>query len=297
MNTDSVHLVPSTKHEVPLDLFRNQPALAPELLQAVSGIKPPEYEQISLGSETLTDCKPTEYRCDSTVLLGDPKRPDLAIVVEVQLKPDERKRYSWPVYLSTLRARRECPVTLLVLCPDKNTTAWCREPIESGHQGWVLRPWVLNLTEAPAVTDLDKARALPELAILSTVAHADGPDRKAVLTAFAEALEVTDRDRGELYHDYVRSQLSAAARHCLEEIMQAGVYEWQSDFALKHIAEGEAKGRVEGEIELLLIVLESRGFTIDDDLRERISSCQDLEQIHTWARRAVTAESLDKIFT
>ncbi|HLV71710.1 MAG TPA: hypothetical protein VKY91_02915 [Vulgatibacteraceae bacterium] len=293
---------------MPLDLFRNQPALAPELLQAVSGIKPPEYEQISLGSEALTDCNPTEYRCDSTVLLGDPERPDLAIVVEIQLRPDRRKRYSWPVYLSTLRARRECAVTLLVLCPNKATADWCRQPIESGHHGWILRPWVLSLTEVPAVTDVDQARSLPELAVLSTVANADGPDRKAVLTAFAEALEVTDRDKGELYHDYVRSQLSEAARHCLEEIMQAGVYEWQSDFALKHIAEGKAEGKIEGkaegkiegklegEIELLLVVLESRGFVIGDDLRQRIASCQDLEQIHVWARNAVTASSLDEVF-
>ncbi|MFG2085505.1 MULTISPECIES: hypothetical protein [unclassified Spirillospora] len=83
--------------------------------------------------------------------------------------------------------------------------------------------------------------------------------------------------------------------------MQAGVYEWQSDFALKHIAEGKiegkVEGKVEGEIELLLIVLESRGFTIDDDLRRRVTSCQDLEQIHTWARHAATASSLDEIFT
>ena len=305
MNTDSVHLMPSVDHEVPLELIRNRPALAPELLQAASGIKPPEYEQISLGSETLTDCKPTEYRCDSTVLLGDPKKPDLAIVVETQLDQKERKRYTWPVYLATLRARQECPVTLLVLCPDEKTAAWCREPIESGHQGWVLRPWVLNLQEAPAVTDLETARSMPELAILSTVAHADGPDQKAVLTAFAEALRFTDRDKGELYHDYVRSQLSEAARHCLEEIMQAGTYEWKSDFALKHIAEGKAEGRVEGkaegrvegEIELLLIVLESRGFTIDGECRKRITTCQDLEQIHTWARRAATAEYLDEIFS
>lgn len=301
MTTGSVPPMLSAKHEVPLDLIRNQPALAPELLQAVSGIKPPEYEQISLGSEALTDCKPTEYRCDSTVLLGDPEHPDLAIVVEIQLKPEKRKRYTWPVYLSTLRARKECPVTLLVLCQDKRTTAWCREPVETGHQGWVLRPWALSLTDVPAVTDPDKARSLPELAILSTVAHADGPDRKAVLKAFAEALEVTERDRGELYHDYVLARLSAAARHSLEEIMQAEVYEWQSDFALKHIAEGraegEVKGRVEEAVDALLIVLESRGFTIDEDLRQRITTCQDLEQIHTWMRRAATASSLNEIFT
>ncbi|GAA2291364.1 hypothetical protein GCM10010402_57260 [Actinomadura luteofluorescens] len=296
--------MPSANHELPIALFRDQPALAPEILQAVSGIKPPEYEHISLGSECFNDDNPTEYRADSTVLLGDPKRPELAIIVENQLRPDRRKRFSWPVYLSTLRARRECPVTLLALCPNETTSAWCREPIEMGHEGWVLRPWVLNLAEAPAVIDVDKARALPELAILGTPAHADGPHRKAVLTAFAEALEVTDRDRGERYHDYVRSQLSEAARHCLEEIMQADVYEWQSDFARKHIAEGEARGRAEGEAkgkaegeaELLLIVLEGHGFTVDDELRRRITACTDLQQIQIWARRVGTARTLDEIF-
>lgn len=83
--------------------------------------------------------------------------------------------------------------------------------------------------------------------------------------------------------------------------MQAGTYEWKSDFALKHIAEGkaegEAKGKLAGEIELLLIVLESRGFTIDGDIHQRITTCQDLQQIHTWARRVTTAQTLDEIFT
>ncbi|TDD76563.1 hypothetical protein E1293_27030 [Actinomadura darangshiensis] len=70
--------------------------------------------------------------------------------------------------------------------------------------------------------------------------------------------------------------------------MKAGTYEWQSDFALKHIAEGEVK--------VLLIVLESHGFTLDGDLRQRITTCQDPQQIQTWARRVATAETLDEVF-
>lgn len=292
--------MPSADHELPIALLKDQPALAPELLQAVSGIKPPEYEHIGLGSDTFTDNDPTEYRADTVVILGEPKRPDLAIVVENQLRPDPRKRFVWPVYLSTLRARRECPVTLLVLCPDKATSAWCRAPIETGHEGWALRPWVLNLAEAPAVVDVEKARALPELAILSTPANADGPHRKAVLTAFAEALEVTDHDRGSKYHDYVRSKLSVAARHCLEEIMQADVYEWQSDFARKHIAEGEArgeaKGKAEGKAEAVLDLLKLRGLTVDDESRQRIVGCTDLKQVEIWFARAAFAQTLDEVF-
>ncbi|SPT58904.1 Uncharacterised protein [Actinomadura madurae] len=87
--------------------------------------------------------------------------------------------------------------------------------------------------------------------------------------------------------------------------MQAGTYEWKSDFALKHIAEGKAEGKaegriegeVEGEIKVLLVVLEARGFTIDDDLRQRITNCKDLQQLDNWVRRAATAQTLDEIFT
>lgn len=271
---------------------RTSPRWLPSFCRPYLASKPPEYEHIGLGSDTFTDNYPTEYRADTVVILGEPKRPDLAIVVENQLRPDPRKRFVWPVYLSTLRARRECPVTLLVLCPDKATSAWCRTPIETGHEGWALRPWVLNLAEAPAITDVEKARALPELAILCTPANADGPHRREVLTAFAEALEVTDRDRGSKYHDYVRSKLSDAARDCLEEIMQADVYEWQSDFAHKHIAEGKAKG----EAKSILRALELRGLTVDDESRKRITSCTDLEQLDVWFSRAMSARTVDEIF-
>ncbi|TDE34045.1 hypothetical protein [Actinomadura sp. 6K520] len=85
--------------------------------------------------------------------------------------------------------------------------------------------------------------------------------------------------------------------------MQVGTHEWDIDLALERIAEGRADGWVEGWVEgwfegateVLLIVLKSRGFTIDDDDRKRITSCQDLEQIRNWARRAATAESLDEV--
>ncbi|TDC89143.1 hypothetical protein [Actinomadura sp. 7K507] len=87
--------------------------------------------------------------------------------------------------------------------------------------------------------------------------------------------------------------------------MKSRTHGWNIDLALKRIAEGTANGWVEGWVkgwfegasEVLLIVLEARGFAIDDDLRERIASCRDPEQMHTWARRAATAESLDEIFS
>ena len=106
------------KHEGLLALFRNRPTLAPELLQDALGLELPPWSEARVESAEFTQVVPTEYRADLVVLLLDGK-PILAIVVEVQLSRDEDKRKSWPLYLTSLRSRVNCPTVLLVVAPDK----------------------------------------------------------------------------------------------------------------------------------------------------------------------------------
>ena len=98
----------SMQHEGLLLLFRNRPALAPELLRDALGMQLPAWSEARVESAELTEVVPTEYRADLVVLLLEGK-PIFAIVVEVQLSPDEEKRYTWPVYLTHMRARLRCP--------------------------------------------------------------------------------------------------------------------------------------------------------------------------------------------
>jgi hypothetical protein len=49
-------------------------------------------------------------------------------------------------------------------------------------------------------------------------------------------------------------------------------------------AEGEARGRAEGEAARLLRVLAARGFTVPDDIRQRIESCRDLPRLRSVGR-------------
>lgn len=290
--TDSLHCVPTIDHELPLELIRNRPQLAPELLRTVFGIRVPDHDRVTLGSESYAACNPAERRCDATVLLGDPDAPALGIVVEVQLRYAERKSFTWPAYLADLRARLECPVTLLVLCPDEATAQKCARPIDLGPPGWVMYPRALCPERLPAVTDLGKARVLPELAVLSAPVHADGPHAQAVVHSVCAAFEAVHPDIGALYHDYVASRLSAAARKLLEETMKLDSYQWQSEFALRHIAEG----RAEGEAKSILIVLAARDIPVSDHIRDRITGCTDLQQLERWVRRAATIDTADELF-
>ncbi len=60
--------------------------------------------------------------------------------------------------------------------------------------------------------------------------------------------------------------------------------------------EGLEEGRAEGEIDAIFNVLDVRGLDISDDTRERICQCNDLNQLKTWVRKAVTVTSVDELF-
>lgn len=64
-------------------------------------------------------------------------------------------------------------------------------------------------------------------------------------------------------------------------------YKWTSDFAKTHIAMGEAK--------MLLLVLEARGIAVPDDVRERVTSCADPEQLERWIQRAVVIDKAEDL--
>lgn len=69
-------------------------------------------------------------------------------------------------------------------------------------------------------------------------------------------------------------------------------YEYQSDFARKYVAEGEAKEAARS----LLVVLQARGITVPDSVRERILAQKQPEQLRRWLDKAVVASSLSAIF-
>ncbi len=300
----SVRDMPSLLHETLVEMFRHRPSLAAELLVGALGMELPGYEQARVAPGELTEVAPTEYRADVVVVLTAAEAPVLAVVVEVQLGCDGGKRWSWPVYLSTLRARLHCPAVLLVVCVEAATAAWCATPIELGHPGWALTPLVLGPDRVPVVTEGDAAAQAPELAVLSAMAHGADPGRSGVLDALISALGAVDVQRSTLYSDVVFAALPVAARRYLEALMTSPTYEYQSEFVRRYVfqgraegrLEGEAKGEAKGEARAVLAVLDARGVDVPEAVHTRITECSDLDQLDGWVRRAVTADSVEDLF-
>lgn len=287
--------MPSQLHEVLLLLFRNRPSLAPELLRDALDVALPEYSEARIDAADLTQVQPAEYRADLVVLLLH-NEPVLGIVVEVQLSPDDRKGYVWPVYVANLRARLQCPVFLLVVTASEATARWAGRPIDLGASN-SFTPFVIGPSGVPWVTSEEQARADPELAVLSAMAHGQDPDveRSAQVANAAQMASMgLDEDRATLYCDLVQFALSEAARRALQN-MDPAKYEYQSEFARRYVAqgreEGREQGRAAGRADLLAKLLAHRFGQLPGAAHERLATAT-IEELDAIGERLLSARTL-----
>ncbi|GAA1631742.1 hypothetical protein GCM10009828_069470 [Actinoplanes couchii] len=278
-----------------MELFRDRPALAAELLEGPLPGDMPQFDEAHLFSAELNALTPTERRADAVITLTREGNLVMAVVVEVQRRADADKHRSWPAYVATLRDRLRCHVALLVICTSRRVAEWAREPIYLGPPGSVITPVAIGPAQIPNITDPREAREHPELAVLSAITHADDPGIDLLFKAYLAALDVLEPDRSLLYHDYVLSALSPLPRKLLEELMMTAEYQYKSDWARNLVAEGKAEGKVENQAESVLTVLDAKGVAVSAKARSVITNCTDLAQLNEWLRRAVTAERIEDL--
>jgi hypothetical protein len=108
-----------------------------------------------------------------------------------------------------------------------------------------------------------------------------------------EGLVLVFRNRPELAPELLGGK---AARGALEELMELGTYQYQSEFARKYVAQGREEGLHEGERTALLKVLEARGLVVKQRARQRILACTNSAQLDLWLRRAVSVRSTEELF-
>ncbi|GLX04520.1 hypothetical protein Misp03_14470 [Microbispora sp. NBRC 16548] len=300
----NVSRVPKFIHQQTVDFFHNQPIAAVALLREVGGIELPRFARATAEAVDATQLTSVEYRADAVVVLRDGSgTARLAVIVEVQLRRDAKKRFSWPVYAAALRARLQCDTALLVICMNRAVGRWCEQPISMGPSGTVT-PVAIHSDRLPLVTDPDEARRHPELAVLSVAMNGDHPDIDKAMEVMLEGLNELDRKGAQLYLSYVFGLVPTVVGERLKELLMTASADYEkvigaryfSEWVNKGLEQGLEQGRAEGEIEAILTVLDARGLDIPAEARERISRCSDLHLLEKWIRRAVTVTSVDELF-
>ncbi|MGH3247670.1 MAG: hypothetical protein ACRDOI_15880 [Trebonia sp.] len=301
-------------HEAPLELIRQHPDLAVDLVRAMTGVLMPDDVKADLGPTSLNAVVPAEFTADSVVVVTDKatKKPALVIVVEPQGRDDRTKAYSWPAYLANVREAVQCPrAVLIVVCPDPREAEKCRQVIPMGHPGWDLWPVVIDPLHAP-----DAAGADPYLILFLACLPALDMESEAGARQVLAAI----RDTGASHANRKRltaiilKRASDAARQILEDMMSTA--EWKDDFIESYVQIGIEQGREQGieqgleqgieqgieqgaasaKAQDVLKVMDARGLRPTREQRAKVTATVGVTQLDLWFDRALTAGTAADVF-
>ncbi|MCD7440380.1 hypothetical protein K4B79_19405 [Streptomyces lincolnensis] len=302
-------MVTST-HEASHRLFQDHPETLSLVFEAL-GIPPPSKSDFGTLSPDATEVRPLERRVD-TVLKFEPEMGEsFLIAIEAQTKKHPDKAKSWAYYVAHLRAKYDMPVLLVAVCKDRHTAAWAAGPFECAVGPWttqVTRPFVLGPETVPKVTDESLVARQPGLAALSAIVHSEDRRAAAILEAVARGLVSFAPPTTAYWFEVVEIGLEdTPAKEKWRELMSKVITHFPGHrtlFEEKYLegrtegrTEGRAEGKALGEAKGVLRVLEVRGLAISDDVRERITTCTDLDRLDDWLVRAGTVLRAEDLFT
>ncbi|MGI5287665.1 hypothetical protein ACQEVF_30600 [Nonomuraea polychroma] len=287
--------MPSSQHEALHRIFRDNPGLFSHAFKMLN-IDFPASCEVAVVDTDLTEIKPIERRCDTVMLFKTPWGSKQVVISESQMRPNDDKIAAWAYYLSYTHIKFECPAVLLVICQDKDTAKWAREPKRIGladHPCLIVCPIVLGPDNVPQINDPAEACKDVVLAMFSALTHARSPKVNAILEALDVALNTVDTDTAQYIAEQTEIGLGAGlARQTWRRLMTMQNYRFKSEFAEILRSEGEARG----EAKSVLRILKRRGIPVTESVQERILGCTDLALLETWLDRSFEVTTAEELF-
>jgi hypothetical protein len=310
-NANRSSMSPTSQHEALHRIFLQDEALFARAAAHILGIVVQEPQQVTVLSNDLTTVRPLERRPDSVLmaewLIDDPAGRYI-LIIESQTDPHETRLRRWPYYIAYLHDKYECPVVLLVVCNKEDTARWARQPIVIGLPDltcMLVHPVVFGPDNVPAVTDIAEAGLDVTYAVFSALTHSRSSKVGAILESLAGALKAIDRDTALTLAEITEAGLGeTAGQQKWRELMVKQLTPYVSEFRRQGIeegravglAEGRAEGRAEGQARAILQILDKREIAVDDDSREQIVSCTDVDMLTGWLDRSLIAAQVSDLF-
>lgn len=288
-----------SQHEALHRIFQHDPGM---FARAFRELKVPlgVPSEVALLPTDLTEIRPLERRVD-TLLRFTTSAGRFLLLVEAQGECDPDKPSAWAYYLAHAHAKYRLPAVLLVVCHDRGTAAWASRPVELGPAFWAasftVQPLVLGPDNVPVVTDPATAAADVPLATLSAMTHAKDPCIDAILKSLAAALRGIDEEDAHVFAELTELGLGISkAAETWRTLMTLDPSFFRSETSQRLREEGRTEGRTEEVAGSILRVLERRGFVVEDKVRDRITSCTDLDVLRGWLDQAVTVATVAELF-
>src|SRR5580704_17145947 len=130
------------------------------------------------------------------------------------------------------------------------------------------------------------------------MAHGNGPEGLAVVTAALTALGGLDQEHAAVYSQIIWNVLREPMHRALEALVMERQVEGKVQFPpfMQQIVDrSELRGRTEGEAHALLTVLRGRSIPVPDAARERILAEKDPARLERWLERAGTVATVAEV--
>jgi hypothetical protein len=287
--------MPKIQHEAVVEILQNEPKLVLSLL-AYSGI------HLTFGSEvgaTVADSNLSDRAADGDdylrslfsdnvfVFEGGGRR--VAVIAEVQSnRPNEDCSLSWPAYVANARRRHRCDTLLMVFAISKGAARGSKKPIRTGHPGWDLVPLISGIGRTPGMPPPGE-RFGAELVLLRIITHEFTLNTHEARMFALAAIQSAPPERLARYTGYLKALAPRSVREPLETLMKTVFKDPWVDGLLD-------QGHLRGARQKMLQLLDKR-FRVSEDIRKQIEECADIAKIDAWFDRAITATSLEDVFT
>jgi hypothetical protein len=143
--------MPSNWHDSAKRLFERNAGLASEIMRELLDVDLPPGLPETLLSPVLSDKPPGTPIPGTVILIGQPRHPLRAIVLEFRDDKDDSRRRQWPHDVMAIWLHHECPVDLLVICPNEEVARWYAEPITTTMPGYTCHPRAVSLSRLEAL--------------------------------------------------------------------------------------------------------------------------------------------------
>ncbi|WP_437912981.1 hypothetical protein WME73_39350 [Sorangium sp. So ce302] len=175
--------------------------------------------------------------------------------------------------------------------------AWAAENIDLGLGLGNVAPLVLGPAVVPEITDPAEAEKDAELAVLSAVAHGNGPNGLTVVKAALVALGRLDQEHAMVYFQVIWSGLREPMRRALEALVMERQIEGEARFPfVRELMDriklaGLREGELKGKRDTLLRLLARAGIMLTESESARVQGCTDIATLDRWLDNVLGAKT------
>ncbi len=247
-----------------------------------------------------------ERRVDRVVEFAFAEGDNLIVLSEVQSGWTDEKMFRLPGYVAKAFQDHEKQVELVIVCKSDALAERYRQGIWMGTRS-VVTPIAVGPDDFPPIGHQlmrDRSVQFHLAALLVRGIREDDQSVEKTVAVIAEGLTTINTERAADYVYYLTRLVGDEFTRIMEADMETESRTWHNSYFTRvredgvkeGVEKGLEEGRLIGERQIVVSLLEAYGVDTSLEQLSRIATCKDSDQLKLWAARASRVRTCDELF-